>query len=144
MLMLARLQWMLLAAVFTLFSIMVITNVEAAIEITITPPGQETSIIAEPMDKKRVPPLEQKKLRTRSISGAITPIAGSVNLKVNGYRNNIFVHGELKTMPGGLIEGYLYSGSKPTYVYGELRKKETLIQAYDTEGQLYLLEVIKK
>ncbi|VAW85537.1 hypothetical protein MNBD_GAMMA16-163 [hydrothermal vent metagenome] len=139
----AGLRWVLLAVVFTLLTITVITHVEAAIEITVIPPGQEATIIAEPVDN--VPqPLKQKKLRTRSISGASTPVAGITNLKVNGYRNNIFVHGELKTMPDGLIEGYLYSGSKLTYVYGELRRKEKIIQAYDARGRLYLLEIIKK
>jgi len=143
MLISARLQWFLLAFVLPLSSLVIITNVEAAIEITVTSPDQKVLTVAEPV--VTVPkPLEQKKLRTRSISGSTVPIARMKNLMVNGYRDNTFVYGELKTMPDGVIEGYLYSDRKPIYVYGELRRQEQIIQAYDSEGKLYVLEIIKK
>ncbi len=143
MLMSAKRQWFLFAFVFVLSSIAITTNAEAAIEITVVPENKKALIVAKPV--VNVPkPLPQKKLRTRSISGSTVPITRMKNLMVNGYRDNAFVYGELKTMPDGVIEGYLYSDRKPIYVYGELRRKEQVIQAYDAEGQLYLLEIIKK
>jgi len=132
---LTELRWILLASVFTLLSVAVSMDVEAAIEITIAPPSQTILSTTEPATAVPKP-------RTRSISATLTP--DIKKLIVNGYKNNIFVHGELKALPNGLIEGYVYSGSKPTYIYGEFRRNEQVIQAYDSEGQLYLLELIKK
>ena len=135
----------LLATTVGLLFASTLSSVDAAIDITLTPPEKEAP--------KRVPveiivpspdQLQPKKLRTRGIKSSGSMENGTSNFKVNGYRNRTFVYGELKKMPGGMLEGYLYSDAVPTYVYGELSKKEKIIQAYDAEGQLYLLEIILK
>ncbi len=131
-------------SIFVLLVVVVITHVEAAIEITVSP-KQEARVVANPVvTVPKNKPMQLEKPRTRSIPGAEKIKTGLKNLIVSGYRDNVFVHGELKNIPGGKIEGYLYSGNQSTYVYGELRKKEQIIQAYDAEGQLYLLKIVKK
>lgn len=143
MFMLEKRLWSLFALALSLSSVVVFTDVEAAIEITPTLENQKKLIVTEPIINAPKP-LQQKKLRTRSMPGAKTIKAGLKNLIVNGYKDNVFVYGKLKSMPGGEIEGYLYSDNQSIYVYGKLHKKEQVIQAHDATGQLYLLEIVKK
>lgn len=62
-------------------------------------------------------------------------------VRVEGYREREYVYGELLRTPHAVLEGYVYrkDGTR-VYVYGE-QSETGRIEAYDRQGQLFLLTV---
>jgi len=108
-------------------------------------PSEEASRPA-PLDKQEAD--DEADIKLERLDPLRAPIMRSARppkknetIRVEGYREREYVYGELLRTPHDLLEGYVYrkDGTR-AYVYGK-RSETGHIEAYDRQGQLFLLTV---
>lgn len=72
------------------------------------------------------------------------PTEERLALRVEGYRSREYVYGELYSGQHATLEGYVYrADGTRVYIYGE-QSETGRIEAYDRQGQLFLLTVLER
>lgn len=99
----------------------------------LTPGDQPETASKEDAQLERLDPLRAPIMRS-----ARPP---DETVRVEGYREREYVYGELLRTPHAVVEGYVYrkDGTR-SYVYGEVSETGR-IEAYDRQGQRFLLTV---
>lgn len=117
----------------------------APLESVPSPPDLTTAPISDDvMQTQEDTTLERLDPDRAPIMRSARPSEKPISLRVEGYRNKEYVYGELYLGQHAILEGFVYrSDGARVYIYGE-RSETGRIEAYDRQGQLFLLTVLDR